>query len=98
VAAAVADIGEHEHFRVIDLYHERRLAISHLVRFKRLMIRRRGRIANYTYPDYISIPFKPADEYPYPPEAQDMTFDGLHPSDKGDALIAKKVVKALKGL
>jgi len=27
-----------------------------------------------------------------------MTFDGLHPSDKGDALIARRVAKAIKGL
>ena len=98
VAAAVTDIGRHEGFRVIDLYHERRLAVRHLVRFKRLKDPATGAYRDYTYPDYISIPFDPADEYPYPPEAQEMTFDGLHPSDKGDALIAKRVVKALKRL
>jgi len=27
-----------------------------------------------------------------------MTYDGLHPSDKGDALIAKRVAEAIKGL
>lgn len=98
VAAAVADIGRHEGFRVIDLYHERRLTIPHLVRFKRLKDPATGTYRDYSYPDYVSVPFDPADEYPYPPEAQDMTFDGLHPSDKGDALIAKRVVKAIKGL
>jgi lysophospholipase L1-like esterase len=98
VAAAVADIGQHEGFRVIDLYHERGLSIPHLVRFKRLRDPATGAYRNYTYPDYVSIPFDPADEYPYPPEAQDMTYDGLHPSDKGDALIAKRVVRAIKGL
>jgi lysophospholipase L1-like esterase len=94
----VADIGLHEGFRVIDLYHERRLAIPHLVRFKRLKDPATGAYRDYDYPEYTSIPFDPADAYPYPPEAQGMTFDGLHPSDKGDALIAKRVVKALKGL
>jgi len=98
VAAAVEDIGQHEGFRVIDLYHERRLSISHLVRFKRLKDPATGVYRDYTYPNYVSIPFDPADDYPYPPEAQDMTYDGLHPSDKGDALIAKRVVKAIKGL
>jgi lysophospholipase L1-like esterase len=99
VAAAIADIGQREGFRVIDLYHERRFAIPHLVRFKRLRDTATGAYRDYSYPDYISIPFHPdTDVYPYPVEAQDMTYDGLHPSDKGDALIAKKVMNALKKL
>ena len=28
----------------------------------------------------------------------DMTYDGLHPSDKGNMLIAKKLIKLLKKL
>jgi lysophospholipase L1-like esterase len=99
VVGALADIGQHEHFQVIDLYHDPRLAIPHLVRFKRLKDPATGAYRDYTYPDYISIPFHPGtDVYPYPVEAMDMTYDGLHPSDKGDALIAKRVVKALKKL
>lgn len=95
VAAAIKAIGEKEHFRVVDLYHEPRLAVKHLVRFKRLKDAA-GVYHNYTYPDYIGLPFDPADEYPYPAEAMDMTYDGLHPSDKGDALIAGKLVKELR--
>ena len=99
VAAAVTDIGQHEHFRVIDLYHERRLAIPRLVRYKKLKDPQTGAYRKYSWPDYISIPFDAGnDEYPYPPDAQDMTYDGLHPSDKGDALIAKRVAEAIKGL
>ena len=33
-------------------------------------------------------PPKENDEYPYPPEAADYTYDGLHPSDKGNEEIA----------
>ena len=56
-----------------------------------------GRLAAYPYPEYSSIPFNPAtDEYTYPIDAMDMTYDGLHPSDKGDAVIAKRLVKILK--
>jgi lysophospholipase L1-like esterase len=98
VAEAVIDIGRHEHLKVIDLYHEKRLAIPRLVQFKRLKNpETAGAYRNYPYPDYTTIPFDPAkDEYPYPPEAVGMTYDGLHPSDKGCAVIAKKLVKALK--
>ena len=40
--------------------------------------------------EYDGVPFDPVhDEYPYPPEAADMTFDGLHPSDKGCEIIAE---------
>jgi lysophospholipase L1-like esterase len=45
------------------------------------------------------VPFNPkTDEYPYPPEAIKLTYDGLHPSDKGNEIIAKSVAKAFKKL
>lgn len=46
---------------------------------------------------YIYIPFNPStDEYPYPPDAAEITFDGLHPSDKGNIVIADRLVRILK--
>jgi lysophospholipase L1-like esterase len=100
VAEAIIDIGRHEHMKVIDLYHEKSLAIPKLVHFKRVRDpETAGAYRNYAYPDYTTIPFNPVrDEYPYPPEAVGMTFDGLHPSDAGNAVIAKKLVKVLKKL
>jgi lysophospholipase L1-like esterase len=99
VAEAIIDIGRHENLKVIDLYHEKRLAIPRLVHFKRLKDPQTGAYKDYPYPDYTTIPFDPArDEYPYPPEAVGMTYDGLHPSDKGCAVIAKKLLKAFKRL
>jgi lysophospholipase L1-like esterase len=45
----------------------------------------------------VNVPFNPeTDEYPYPVEAIDMTYDGLHPSDKGYEVIARMLVKILK--
>ena len=38
------------------------------------------------------------DEYPYPPEAADFTYDGLHPSDKGNEVIASLLAARLKML
>lgn len=99
VAEAIIDIGRHEHLRVIDLYHDKSLAIPSLVRYKHLRDPLTGSYRNYPYPDYTSIPFHPgADEYPYPPDAMNMTYDGLHPSDIGDARIAQKVVSLMKEL
>jgi lysophospholipase L1-like esterase len=100
VAEAIIDIGRHEHLKVIDLYHTKQLAIPHLVRYKRVRDpETAGAYRNYPYPDYTTIPFDPAkDEYPYPPEAVDMTYDGLHPSDAGCAVIARKIIRLMKRL
>jgi len=99
VADAIRDIGKQAHLRVIDLYHDKQLALSQLVKYKRLKDPQTGQYRNYSYPDYIDIPFNPAgDEYPYPPEAMDLTYDGLHPSDKGDSIIAHALIRVLKKL
>src|SRR5882724_3127297 len=99
VADAIRAIGHYEKLKVIDLYHEKSLSIPNLVRFKHLKDTSTGTYNNYLYPDYIGIPFEPAkDEYPYPPTAMGMTYDGLHPSDQGDSVIAKRLVEILKDL
>jgi len=36
------------------------------------------------------------DEYPYPLDAMNLTFDGLHPSDKGYEIMSRLFVKAIK--
>ena len=96
IANAIRTIGEFEHFTVIDLYHTRPLSIIHLVKYKRLKDPTTGLYRDYTYPAYTDIPFNPlTDEYPYPPGAVDKTFDGLHPSDDGYAIIADLLVKAI---
>ena len=56
-----------------------------------------GVYKNYAYPDFIDIPFNPGtDEYPYPAGAINMTYDGLHPSDKGYSIIANMLEKKMK--
>jgi lysophospholipase L1-like esterase len=99
VAEAVIDIARNEHLRFVDLYHDRRLAIPRLVRYKRLKDPQSGTYRDYPYPAYTSIPFDPStDEYPYPEAAEEMTFDGLHPSDRGNDEIARRLTKVLKGV
>jgi lysophospholipase L1-like esterase len=96
-AIAVDSIGRYEKFDVIDLYHKSGITQKNMINFKRLKDPKTGVYKNYKYPNFVGIPFNAAtDEYPYPIEAVNMTYDGLHPSDKGNAKIAKMVDKVLK--
>jgi len=97
VAAAIDSIAIAEHFDLIDLYNKSGITLKNMVKFKRLKDPNTGTYKNYTYPSYIDVPFNPqTDEYPYPVEAIDMTYDGLHPSDKGYAVIASMLIKVMK--
>ena len=96
-ANAVDSIGRSEGFDVVDLYHKKGLELKQLVKFKRLKDPKTGEYKNYYYPDYTGVPFNPGiDEYPYPAEAIDATYDGLHPSDKGYKIISDMLVKIMK--
>ena len=73
------------------------MTLPNLVKYKRLKNPRTGVYTKYSYPDFTSVPFNPeTDEYPYPADAIDMTYDGLHPSDKGYKVIADMLIKVLK--
>ncbi|HEX6223427.1 MAG TPA: SGNH/GDSL hydrolase family protein [Chryseolinea sp.] len=96
-ADAVSAVGKYEKFEVVDLFNAPELSIERLMKFKRLKDPKTGKYKNYTYPEFIDVPFNPAtDEYPYPLEAIDMTYDGLHPSDKGYEIITRMLVDLLK--
>ncbi|QNF33959.1 SGNH/GDSL hydrolase family protein [Adhaeribacter swui] len=96
-AEAIHVIGNHEKLPVVDLYNDSGMTLDNLVKFKRLKDPTTGQYKNYPYPSFIDVPFNPeTDEYPYPPEAIDMTYDGLHPSDKGYQVIAPMVAEAMK--
>ena len=98
-AAAIIEIAKIEDFSVIDLFNKSGINLKNMVKFKRLKDPKTGEYKNYKYPEYIDVPFNPAtDEYPYPIEASNMTYDGLHPADKGNKIIAKILVKQLKNL
>jgi lysophospholipase L1-like esterase len=96
-AEAINTIGKYEHFKVVDLYNKSGMTLKNLVKYKRLKDPQTGVYKNYSYPDFINIPFDPETaEYPYPVDAIDMTYDGLHPSDKGYAIIANMLLKIMK--
>ncbi|HET9276790.1 MAG TPA: SGNH/GDSL hydrolase family protein [Flavitalea sp.] len=97
-ADAIKAIAKHERFNVVDLYHKPEMKLRNLVKYKRLKDpKTKGAYRQYSYPDYIGIPFNPeTDEYPYPVDAIDITYDGLHPSDKGYDIIASMLIKIMK--
>ena len=69
------------------------MSLKKLVKYKRVKNPQNGQYKNYAYPGFLDIPFNPeTDEYPYPVESIDMTYDGLHPSDKGYKLIAELLI------
>jgi len=98
-AEAFQTIGKTEGFSTVDLYHHPQLQHPQLVQYKRLKNLETGEYQNVPYPDFIGLPFHPdSDEYPYPPEAIGMTYDGLHPSDQGNVVIANALVAVFESL
>lgn len=92
-ANAIVSIAKNEDFEVVDLYHSSEITLDNMVKYKRLKDPATGEYKNFSYPEYVNIPFNPdTDEYPYPDDAIDMTYDGLHPSDKGYEVIARMLV------
>ena len=87
---AILALGEYEKIPVVDLYHDSGINQENMVNFKRLKEAKTGEYKAYKYPDYVDVPFNSqTDEYPYPVEAINMTYDGLHPSDKGNKVVAE---------
>jgi len=98
-ADAFKAIGIAEGYETIDLYAHPDLQHQNLTRFKRLKNPETGIYQDYRYPDFIGLPFDPeTDSYPYPTEAIEMTYDGLHPSDQGNEIIAQALLKVFSKL
>lgn len=88
-ANAILAIGDFEKIPVVALYHDSGFTQENIVNFKRLKDSTTRKYKNYHYTDFIGVSFNPeTDEYPYPVEAINMTYDGLHPSDRGNTVIA----------
>lgn len=95
-AQVIKAIGSQEGMPVVDLYHQKGMELGNLVKYKWLKNPETGAYGKYAYPDFVDVPFDPEkDDYPYPEKSIAMTYDGLHPSDKGYRLIAKELGKIL---
>ena len=87
IAAAIYSCVHGEDVHTINLHDKSGFTLENVVKFQRKRVD--GVETDLPYPDYISVPYDPdKDEYPYPPEAISMTYDGLHPSDEGAEIIA----------
>lgn len=97
-AEAVKAIGALEGFPVVDLFHQKKMDYPDLMKFKQLKNPKTGEYTQFKYPDFIDIPFDPeADEYPYPASSIAMTYDGLHPSDKGYKVLFRELEPIFRG-
>jgi lysophospholipase L1-like esterase len=97
VADAIIEIGNFEKIPVIDLFNKSGINQKNMVKYKWLKDNKTGDYKKFKYPKYIDVPFDTEkDEYPYPITSINMTYDGLHPSDKGYRVISKMIVKEFK--
>ena len=96
-ADAIKTIAKAGHLQLVDLFYKSGITTKNAVNYRRLRDPETHAYKNYTYPAYVSIPYNPAtDEYPYPPEAMNWVYDGIHPSGKGHQRIADMLVKIMK--
>lgn len=97
IAEAIYEICCEEGIPALNLHDLSGFTPENVVRFKR--VKTPGGYRNLPYPEYTKYPVCfDEDEYPYPPEAADFTYDGLHPSDKGNEVIASLLAARLKML
>ncbi|GAA0879350.1 hypothetical protein GCM10009119_23180 [Algoriphagus jejuensis] len=91
-ANAIKAIGTQEDLPVVDLFYLKKMGLADLVKYKWLKNPITGNYQKFNYPDFIDVPFDAeTDEYPYPEKSIDITYDGLHPSDRGYQIIARQL-------
>lgn len=97
IAHAILSACSAQRIPCVNLFDGSGITPENAVKFKR--VRTESGICDLPYPEYVGLPFDPAgDPYPYPPEAQALTYDGLHPSDEGNECIAALLSDALRTL
>lgn len=97
VAEAIYQCAKKAGIPAFDLHSACGFTQENVIHFK--WMKKDGAYQRLTYPDYIGVPYQPeTDEYPYPPEAAALTYDGLHPSDEGNEILASLIGKELEKL
>ncbi len=89
-------IAKHEQIPLVDLFNNKKLDYPKLVKYK-LIETEDGKIIKLRYPYFDQVLYDPNTAlYPYPPKSAGMTYDGLHPSDAGNTIIAKEISAVFK--
>ena len=97
VADAIYVCAKNAGIPAFDLHKECGFTQENVIYFK--WLKKDGDYQKLTYPGYVGVPYNPeTDEYPYPLEAIALTYDGLHPSDEGNEILAELIAKELKKL
>ncbi len=97
VCAAILSVCQKHGIPALNLHDECGITPKNAVQFKR--VRTQDGICDLPFPAYCGLPYDPAnDPYPYPPECHAMTYDGLHPTDEGNEILATLISVKLKTL
>ncbi len=97
VAQAIYENCARSGIPALNLHDACGITPENAVKFKR--VRTPEGVRDLPYPDCAGLPFDPAaDPYPYPKEARALTYDGLHPTDAGNEIIASLLAEALRAL
>ena len=95
LSEAILECCASEGIETVDCHGRSGFTQENLIRFKR--VRRGGVTEDLPYPDYTGILFSPGkDPYPYPPEAAWMTYDGMHPTDEGNEVLASLFAEKIR--
>lgn len=79
----------------LDLHELSGFNVEKAVYFKR--VKKDGNYECLQYPEYTDILFNPViEEYPYPISAARLTYDGLHPTDEGNEIIADLLAEEIE--
>lgn len=97
VAEAIYRCAKNAGIAALDLHKECGFTQENVIHFK--WLKKDGSYQKLAYPEYVGVSYQPeTDEYPYPPEAAALTYDGLHPSDEGNEILAELIAKELEKL
>ncbi|MBP3543590.1 MAG: SGNH/GDSL hydrolase family protein [Lachnospiraceae bacterium] len=97
VAEAIYRCANNAGIAAFDLHKECGFTQENVIHFK--WLKKDGSYQKLAYPEYVGVSYQPeTDEYPYPPEAVALTYDGLHPSDEGNEILAELIAKELEKL
>ena len=95
IANAIFSSAREENVININTHDKAGFTCFNAVKFKRCYLH--GKLVDLPYPNYRQGLYDPeAGVYPYPKEAANMTFDGLHPSDLGAEKLSEIIFEGMR--